>query len=316
MPPSAPRTVRFVLNPAAAGGRARRQWRRVESQVRAAFPHAEFHETSAPGEATTLAADAARSGVELLVAIGGDGTLHEVLQGLMAVDAPERPVLGLVPAGSGSDFARGVGIPGDPEQALALLAEGESCAIDVGLIDAVDETGQPVRRFFLNGADVGLGAEVVARMRHMPRLLPAKLAYHLATVRTLLGYRNPTATLRVDDRAPYPRAFKSIVVANAPYFGGGMCIAPDAVVDDGELDLVELGDLGRLEAIRRLRETYLGGRIAHEDIHYSRCRNLYAESGARVLIQADGEAVGCLPATFGRLPSALRVLLPPRSAPT
>jgi YegS/Rv2252/BmrU family lipid kinase len=312
VPPSAPRTVRFVLNPAAAGGRARRRWCRIEPQVRSAFPQAELHETSAPGEATTLAADAARSGVELVVAVGGDGTLHEVLQGLMTVDAAARPVLGLLPAGSGSDFARGMAIPADPEQALALLVEGEARAVDVGLIDAVDEAGEPVRRFFLNGADFGLGATVVARMRHRPRLLPAKLAYHLATVRTLLGYRNPTATLRVDGGEPYPRVFKSVVVANAPFFGGGMCIAPDAVVDDGELDLVELGDLGRLEAIRRLRETYLGGRIAHEDIHYSRCRNLYAESPSRVMIQADGEAVGCLPATFDRLPASLRVLLPPR----
>lgn len=312
MPSSAPRTVRFVLNPAAAGGRARRQWRRIEPQVRAAFPQAELHETSAPGGGAVLAADAARAGVELVVAVGGDGTLHEVLQGLMTVDAAARPVLGLIPAGSGSDFARGMAIPGDPGQALALLVEGEARALDVGLIEATGEDGHPVRRHFLNAADFGLGAAVVARMRHRPRLLPAKLAYHLATVRTLLGYRNPTATLRVDDRDPYPRVFKSIVVANAPYFGGGMCIAPDAIVDDGELDLVELGDLGRLEAIRRLRETYLGGRIAHADIHYSRCRKLYAEGPSRVLIQADGEAVGCLPATFDRLPTALRVLLPPR----
>lgn len=289
--------------------------------MREVFPEADVQFTQGMGDGIRVAEEAARRGQQLVVAVGGDGTLHEVVNGLMSVAAEsahteglsterEQPILGVLPTGSASDFARGLGIPDDPEAALILLDQAKPRPIDLGHVEAVDEAGEAVARYFLNSTDFGIGAEVVARVQEPSRWLPGRPTYLWQTVRTLIAYRNPTATLTVDDGEPYARTFKSIVVANAPYFGGGMCIAPDAVPDDGELDLVELGDLGRLEAIRRLGETFQGKRIAHRDIHYSRCKILRASSDSSVRIEADGELVGQLPVTITLVPQALSMLLP------
>jgi len=310
------RRTTFVVNALAAGGRTGRRWTALEPRMREIFPEAEVQFTRGVGDGIRIAREAVARGQELVVAVGGDGTLHEVMNGLMESASQDdemesqQGILGVLPTGSASDFARGLGIPDDPEAALILLAQAKPRRIDLGWVEAVDEEGGPVGRYFLNAADFGIGAEVVARVAGCPKYLPGRPTYLWQTVRTLITYRNPTVELTVDGAKSYQRVFKSIVVANAPYFGGGMCIAPDAVPDDGSLDLVELGDLGRLEAIRRLGETFQGARIQHRDIHYSRCKKLQASSASCVRIEADGELLGQLPATFQVVPNALSMLLP------
>lgn len=280
--------------------------------MRGAFPTAEIQFTQGRGDGARIATEAMERGQELLVAVGGDGTLHEVVNGMMAVEEETRrcTILGIWPAGSGSDFARGKRIPTDPAQNLALLAQGNSEAVDLGHITCRDSDGREIQRYFLNAADFGIGAKVVARLQERSRWLPGRSSYLWQTIRTLVTFRNPTAQLTIDDAAPQERTFKSIVLANAPYFGGGMCIAPDARTDDARLDLVQVGDLGRFEAIRRLGETFQGGRIDHPDIHYSTCKSLHATATSHVPIEADGELVGFLPATFSMVPRALKILLP------
>lgn len=284
--------------------------------MREVFPGAEVQFTQGKGDGIRIAREAAARGQQLVVAVGGDGTLHEVMNGLMfdgnrnPHGAPPDVFLGVLPTGSASDFARGLKIPEDPESALILLRNGKPRRIDLGLVEATSESGEAARRYFLNSTDFGIGAEVVSRVQDRPKYLPGRPTYLWQTVRTLVTFRNPTAQLTVDDGTPYERTFKSIVVANAPFFGGGMCIAPDANPSDGELDLVELGDLGRFEAIRRLGETFQGRRIEHRDIHYSRCKKLQASSESCVRIEADGELLGQLPATISVVPNALSMLLP------
>lgn len=310
------RRTTFVVNAHAGGGKTGRRWATLEPQMRELFPEAEVQFTQGKGDGIRVALEASARGQQLVVAVGGDGTLHEVMNGLMhgVNPDPDQPnsetILGVLPTGSASDFARGLEIPDDYESALILLRNGKPRRLDLGLVEAVDESGNKVRRYFLNAADFGIGAEVVARVHEGSKFLPGRPTYLWQTVRTLVTYRNPTATLTVDDGTPYPRVFKSIVLANAPFFGGGMCIAPDAVPSDGALDLVELGDLGRLEAIRRLGETFQGRRIEHRDIHYSRCKKLHASSDSCVRIEADGELIGQLPAHFHIVPDALSMLLP------
>lgn len=276
------------------------------------FPTAEVQFTQGVGDGARIAADALARGQELLVAVGGDGTLHEVVNGMMSASEQDRKqaVLGIWPAGSGSDFARGAGIPTTAAAHTALLCGGEPQLLDLGHISCHTADGIPIQAYFLNAADFGIGAKVVERLQKRARWLPGRSSYLWQTVRTLVTYRNPTATLTVDEGLPFERTFKSIVVANAPYFGGGMCIAPDARSNDGHLDLVQFGDLGRIEAIRRLGETFQGQRIAHQDIHYSTCKKLQASSDSPVPIEADGELIGFLPATIEIIPSAIQVLLP------
>ena len=323
------RRTTFVVNPRAAAGKTGRRWAARESMLRKHFPLGEVLFTRGPGDATHIAQDAVARGQDFIVAVGGDGTVHEVVNGIMlakesAGSAAERgeadpqrgkqnsdPVLGVWPAGSGSDFARGVGIPGDPEQALELLVSGKSRRLDLGRIYCHDENGQQVHRYYINAADFGIGAVVCRRLQRPPRFMPGKPSYLWQTVRALFTFRNPTVELSIDDQPFAARKITSVVVANNAYFGGGMCIAPGARVDDGDFDLVVVGDLGRFEAIRRLGETFSGNRIRHPEINYGQCKRLEARSESQVFIEADGEMVGTLPAVFEMEAHVLDVVIGP-----
>ena len=304
--------------------------------LRKHFPLGEVLFTRGPGDATHIAQDAVERGQNFIVAVGGDGTVHEVVNGMMLAQAgasisakrgkhdlpgsqhdPHRdkhgvdPVLGVWPAGSGSDFARGVGIPGDSELALDLLVTGTPRRVDVGRIHCHDEDGKPVDRYYINAADFGLGAVVCRRLQRPSRFLPGRPSYLWQTVRALFTFRNPVVELAIDDQ-PYVRhKITSVVMANNAYFGGGMCIAPGARVDDGAFDLVIVGDLGRFEAIRRLGETFSGNRIRHPEVRYSQCQRLEARSESQVYLEADGEMVGELPAVFELEKYVLSVMVGP-----
>jgi len=331
---SIPRAT-FVVNAHAAGGRCGKRWAESEPLMRQAFPTGEIQFTQGVGDGTRIAHEAVSRGQELIVAVGGDGTLFEVVNGMLAARhsvfsggslglagsrgqssgatgqaAADAPILGIWPAGSGADFARGVGIPQDASDICDLMASGTPRSTDVGLIRCVDRLGAPVEKYFLNAADFGIGAKVVERLQKRSRLLPGKSSYLWQTLRTLVTFRNPEVQLEIDGAALDPKTVITVVVANSRYFGGGMCIAPDAKIDDGLLNLVQVGDLGRIEALRRLQETFGGQRIEHPNVRYSTCKTIHAESSSRVPIEADGELVGFLPASFEIVPQALKVLLP------
>ncbi len=280
--------------------------------MRAWLPTAEVQFTQGPKDAIQLASAAAERGQQRIIAVGGDGTLHEVVQGLMQVSPELRQTtaLGIWPAGSGADFARGLGMPQEIAALGPLFRDGVPAPVDLGQVHCVNAAGKEICRFFINAADFGIGAKIVENRNRGRKWFPGSPTYLWQTVRTLLSFRNPTVRLSMDDGPVEQRRIKSVVVANGSYFGGGMCIAPDAQPHDGQLDWVRLGDLGRFEAMRRLGETYSGQRITHPDIAYGRCRQLIASSAENVSIEADGELVGFLPATFQILPQALQLLWP------
>ena len=310
MTSSNPRAT-FVVNAHAAGGRTGKRWAACEPKMRAAFPTAEIQFTQGVGDGARIAQQAVLRGQELVVAVGGDGTLFEVMNGMLGCEAPDAaPTLGIWPAGSGADFARGQHIPNDAEPICDLLANGTPRLVDVGRIRCHDASGAPVEKYFLNAADFGIGAKVVERLQTRSRLLPGKSSYLWQTLRTLVTFRNPQVSMEIDGVLLDPKTIITVVVANGRYFGGGMCIAPDALIDDGELNLVQVGDLGRIEAMRRLQETFGGQRIEHPDVHYSTCKIIRAASTSRVPIEADGELLGFLPASFEIIPRALNLLLP------
>lgn len=301
--------VTFVVNPVAGAGRSGRQWAIREQEVRERFPQADIQFTHARGDAIRLAASAAERGQELVVAVGGDGTLNEVVNGLMSAPVDGRPCLGLIPSGSGGDFARGQGVPSDTSAALALLQEGQVRRIDVGRLQCGDQD----QRYFLNAADAGVGARVIERMQRGRRWLPPRGSYLWQSVSGLLTWRNPEVRFQADDGPEERVKIKALVLANNAYFGSGMCIAPDAKVDSGELAFVVFGDLGRLEAVRRLGETYAGKPIEHKLISYRNCRKLSVHSEVPVPVEADGELMGNLPLTVEVLPGVLRMMLPPQA---
>lgn len=259
--------------------------------------------TKAAGDATTFVAEARRDGVDLVVAAGGDGTVHEVVNGIMAGDGP-RPVLGVVPVGSGSDYAKTFDIPHDIGGAVTrVLDPSPPRPVDVGEIQCRRGDESHVR-YFANIAEVGIGAEVVARATRMPRLLGPAM-YFAAFCVTLPRYERRRATIVMDtDR--YEGPLMNLVVAIGQVFGGGMRVAPSADPSDGSFDLqVQFGS--KRDYVQGIAKVYRGTHLPHPRIREARAATVEVTCTPVGSIEADGEVVGTTPATFRILPQTLRL---------
>ena len=289
----------------------RRRWELHESFAEEQFPGHTVQFTASRGDAERYAAEAAAGGARLVVAVGGDGTLNEVVNGLhRGRRSTGEVMLGLISHGTGSDFARGAGLPSGLRGGLHALAEATPRRVDLGRLRCRGFDGEEVERFFLNVADFGIGATIAHKVQERGKWLSGRFSYTWQTLRTLVGWRNQRIRFRIDDAPAQERAMKSVLLANGRFAGGGMCVAPAAEFDDGCFELVLLGDLGNWEAARRLRELHARRPIHHPEVSYGRCRRLAAESEETVLVEADGEVPGTLPLQIEILPGALPVVLP------
>ena len=261
--------------------------------------------TEYAGHATDLARKAIADGIRFLVAVGGDGTIHEVVNGMIEEDKPaiEDPVLGVVSAGTGSDFIKTFGLPAAPGVAVAHLDGPESFPIDIGKITYM-ENGNQVVRYFPNIAEAGIGADVVARAARLPRWLGPTV--YLAAF-WLVMRKHKKAQVKVDlvDRT-YEGPANNIVVANCQFFGGGMKIAPKAAPTDGLLD-IQIEHARKREAISIMPKVFKGTHLPHPDIEEFKRVKCTVESDRPLLIEADGEVLGHTPATFEVLRDVIRL---------
>ena len=306
-----------VCNPVAGLGRGRERLAVVERVFRERGVPFRSAVTTRRGEAVTLGRMAVAAGCGAVVAIGGDGTMFEVVNGVMGAAGLDSPLeletnpvaVGLVGAGRGSDFARSVGIPSDPEAAAMRLLSGRTQVVDIGHIAYQSFAGQRRARWFINAAGMGFDAEVALRANTAPRVLGGTISYLGSLVATLAGYRNKHLSVSLDGgEENWEGRTNSIVVANGQYFGGGMKIAPDARLSDGLFDVVTLGDLGKADLIRNVPRVYNGSHVTHPKVHVTRARQILIESPERLLLQADGEVLGTAPAVFTVVSGALRVV--------
>jgi len=303
----------IIVNPASAGGRTGRDWAATAARLRAAGLEFDAALTSCRGEAVDLARRAAAEGRPLVVAAGGDGTINEVANGLLdAGDAARaRSRLGVLPTGTGGDFRRTLDLPRDVEGAAGVLVAGRGRRIDVGRVTCAGAGGGTVVRHFVNIASAGIGGDVVDRVNGGRRVLNGEVTFLLASIATLLRWRNKPMRLVVDGESRELVA-QQVVVANCRYFGGGMHVAPGALPDDGLLDVVTVGDVSAWESVRnmgRLREgTHL--EQGHPEIAHTTARRVEVSSPETVRVEADGELPGVLPAVFEVVPDALEVVVP------
>jgi diacylglycerol kinase (ATP) len=261
--------------------------------------------TTHPGHATDIARNALDSGERYLVAAGGDGTVHEVLNGMLDGGAAvaHDVVLGIVAAGSGCDVVRSLGLPGDAVRASRHLLGDAVRDLDVGKV-TFTANGKDVTRYFANIAEAGLGAAVVARTGTLPRSLGA-LKYFAGFWLTLPGFHPAVVRLDADDSSFEWRAH-NVVVANGQYFGGGMHISPSSQPDDGLLDVLAM--VGpKTDAFTMLPKIYKGTHVPHRNIAEARARTVHIGASPPLLIEADGEILGTTPATFEVVPNAIRI---------
>jgi YegS/Rv2252/BmrU family lipid kinase len=291
----------IIVNPVAGGGRARPFWEKCAARCAAAQLDIEVFETRRRGDAADRAAAA---GDRLVIAVGGDGTVHEVVNGLLRRPGSERPRFGaLLRAGTAGDLARSLPSPSRPELVPEWLSTDRWRPVDVGRVST--STG---RRYFINVADAGIGAEVVRRAARGPAWAGGTVNFLAGAVISLLRHRNSWVRLRLDDGPVLRRRIRTIAVANGAYLGGGMWIAPKAEVNDGMFEVVTIGDVSRWLGIRSLPMLYRGthGRLAQ--VEFGRARRVEIDSEQPIGVEADGELVGTTPAIFEIVPDALEVI--------
>jgi YegS/Rv2252/BmrU family lipid kinase len=257
--------------------------------------------TERPHHGEELARQAAAEGYDRVVALGGDGTLNEVGNGLMGTGA----ALAVVPTGTGNDWVRSVDIPRDPAVACRIAFGGRLVKSDVGM--AVGH------RHFFNIAGIGFDAEVSRRVNDYGPVLKAvggTLPSLIGIAGTLFNFMGARVTVRRDDQTQTIPRMLLMAVGIGRYYGGGMKILPNAVIDDGLFDICWGENLGRMELIRLVGKIYDGGHVGHPKVKLDRCRRIVATSDAPVAFELDGDVAGNLPVTLELLPSALDLVLP------
>jgi YegS/Rv2252/BmrU family lipid kinase len=293
-----------VVNPAAGGGRSRREWPQLRDALARAGLDFDWVETGASGDGIRLARDGARSGHTLVVAVGGDGTVNEVVNGVTGDDGLPRATTGAVLTGRGRDACRNFGVPTRLAAATAALVSGRDAVFDLGRLAWADGR----RRYFLGAAGAGFDAAVAERAASIGAR--GTLPYLFAVLATIHASRPMAATLLVDGAPMWQAPLTAAIVANARYFGGGMKIAPHADAADGVLDLVVLGALRRLEMLRWLPTIYSGGHLANAQVMTRRASTVVIDALLALPTQVDGEIGGTTPVTITVAPRALRLRLP------
>jgi len=289
--------VQLIINPKAGRGRAMAAALDAEMEFHEVGWRTDLRVTSGPGEATDIARDAA-SRFDLIVACGGDGTLCEVLNGLTGSDTP----VAFIPAGTGNDFARTVGLPAAPGEAAREVVRGQSRRLDLMRLD-----NPPM--IAVNIIGIGFDAAVAARMNQRTRLCGGAVPY-LAAVLTELARMQPVRLrLRVDEDTWEGKALL-VAIANARSYGGGMCIAPDARPDDGLLDVVVVEPIGRVEFLRALPRVFRGTHVAHPAVSCRRGRQIVVESDVPAPAMVDGDLRTTTPLRVTVQPGAAHLWLP------
>jgi diacylglycerol kinase (ATP) len=303
-----------VVNPRSGNGRTAREWPQIERALREVYPGLTTVPTCGRGEATKLVRQALNEGYSEIVAIGGDGTINEAVNGFFDADGAVAPdaVFAFVTSGTGGDFRKSFGITEGYAPAIARLTDARVQAIDVGRISCVSRTGEPVQRYFVNIASFGLSGVIVDRVNRarISKLFGGTFAFAFHSVLAMLTYRERMVRIRVDGDYDEIAAIATVAVANGQYFGSGMRVAPNAVPDDGLFDVIIMG--GGRRAVSDLKLLYTGEHLNSPGVRALRGRKLVAApvaetGGHAVCIELDGESAGRLPATFEILPRALNL---------
>ncbi|MCC6330297.1 MAG: diacylglycerol kinase family lipid kinase [Acidobacteria bacterium] len=308
----------IIVNPRSAGGSTRESWSGTASDLRAHFGAYNVAFTKAAGDGVNLARNAADAGREFIIACGGDGTINEVANGIL--QSGKDIELGVLPSGTGGDFRRSLGMPQSPRDAARALRDGATKRIDAGRVTFQGHAGETITRFFLNVSSFGLAASIIERVKSNKALdwLPlggvrGRANFALSTLSEVVGLDAVTVKVRIDSGEEKLLQTVNFCVANARYFGGGMMIAPNAKLDDGKLDIVNIGDIRTAKVLLNAYTLYNGSHLDLAEVKSTLARRIEiapASLGDDIHIETDGELPGRLPAVYEIVPAALRVRVP------
>jgi YegS/Rv2252/BmrU family lipid kinase len=289
--------AKLILNPTSRRAVSAARLKKIERALTEKGFSLETCAASQPGEAREKAAGAVAESFQMVICAGGDGTIHEVVNGIAGSDL----VLGILPMGTGNVLAWEMNIPLDLQKACEVLATGRVRTIDLGLTS--------VGSYFSCMAGVGLDAQVVKEVYPAVKGFLGVIAYPITAVRTVLRYGLPELTINIDDKGP-PLTGHSVVVCNSRRYGGRFVLCPNAAVDDGWLDVCILQEHHASAIIRSGLSMVLNHHEAAEGVAFHRGRSIQVISDRKALVQSDGDIIGTTPISFSIVPKALRVMAP------
>ncbi len=302
--------TKVIVNPESNRGRTRKRWGEIREGLRHFIREFKYEFTDNPRHATDLAREAIKDGTELVIGVGGDGTMNEIANGFYEDRRIINPdaTLGLVPSGTGCDLIKSLNIPPGLRGALQVITDAPAVRMDVGRVRYRTNEGLEEDRLFLNVADFGLGGEVVREVTER-RLQRRASSYVRCLVTTMVRYKNKRVRIRVDGRDLPDGEYLIGAVANGRIFGKGMKVAPDARLDDGLFDAVLVRGFRFLEFCRHGWKLMNGSHVTHPKVSVVRGRRIEAwpGDGEDVLLELDGDQLGRLPATFEIVPRNLLV---------
>ncbi|MGH6871606.1 MAG: diacylglycerol/lipid kinase family protein [Rhizomicrobium sp.] len=306
-----------VVNPRSGGGRTRREWPLIEDRLKDVYPTMYHAFTRRRGEATELVRAALREGHPEIVAVGGDGTINEAVNGFFdTAGHPISPdaVFAFVTSGTGGDFRKTFNIAPGPAAGIARLKDSRVRAVDVGRLSCLSRRGEPVIRHFINIGSFGLSGVIVDKVNRarIAKLFGGTFAFAFHSLAGMMTYRNRTVRIRVDGDFDEIATISTVAVANGQFFGGGMRVAPNAKPDDGLFEVIIMAGTSKSRAAADLKLIYTGEHLDNPAVTALRGGKIVAvpvaeTRGRPVLIEVDGESAGRLPATFEIYPRAINL---------
>ena len=306
--PAQPPTV-FLVNPASANGSTGRAWPEIAHRAAAAGLKGEALFSEGPGGVVRIAERAAGMGAKRVVVVGGDGTVNEAANGLLAVGTGHEVELAVIPRGTGTDFVRTFGIPGKLDEAIAIARDGRVREIDAGRVSYRAWDGSPGSAYFVNIASAGMSGAVAMRANSTSKALGGKASFLWATLAVFARWQNAEVSVDVDD-VHREGSMLDVIVANCEWLGGGMHMTPKAEPDDGVFDVLLIGDITKRDLVQTLPKIYRGTHLPHPKAEELRGRTVRVDAPTTLPIELDGEQPGTTPASFEVVPLALRLRVP------
>lgn len=290
----------------------------VFSEIRKFFPEEEIFETAHAGHAVDLARICVAENYSHIIAVGGDGTLSEVVNGMLLQEREKLPFLGLLTCGTANDFSKTVRLHGKESESISrlknLIEKNSIKKIDIGNIRFTGKSGEPGERYFINIADIGIGGYIVEKINKSHKIFGPDATFFIETLKAMFAYRR-TRVKCVFKESSGGADFRwegktlSLVVANGKYFGSGLCIAPDAELSDGKLNMVVLGDVTIMDYLKNLGKVKRGEKIIHPEVFYRETEQVeIIPMESKCPVDLDGEFIGYAPATFEILPGKINFL--------
>jgi diacylglycerol kinase (ATP) len=303
--------TQVIVNPESNKGRTRIRWGQIKDALNTFLKEFKYEFTEKPSQAIDISRAAIREGSELIVGVGGDGTINEIANGFFDgrdIINPET-IMGIVPSGTGCDFIKSLNIPTNLKKAMQVITQAPSPKIDIGRAKFQTHAGSDAERYFLNVADFGFGGEVLERM-NQDRAKRKASSYLKNTLATFFQYKSKRIKLKVDGEEIPREEYLIGAISNGRIFGKGMKIAPNARLDDEFFDIVLVKGMKAWEFLRNVWKLYTGTHLSHPKISLIQGKKIEAipeDPTENILIEIDGEQVGKLPATFEIVPKSISV---------